>query len=147
MRLTLHFDYAMRTLLFLAAHPGECVKTREISAAYGISKHHLVRVIQGLEKAGYVRLSHGRNGGVELAREPESIRLGEVLRVMEPNMTLVECFNPSTNTCPILPVCKLKMALNVAGQKFIAALDESTLADVAPTRQALDRHVLAKTAG
>jgi Rrf2 family nitric oxide-sensitive transcriptional repressor len=143
MKLTLHFDYAMRTLLFLAAHPGECVKTRQISDAYGISKHHLVRVIQGLEKSGYVKLSHGRHGGVELAREPGSIRLGDVMRAMEPNMNLVECFNPQTNTCPILPVCKLKMALNSAGQAFLTSLDAHTLADVAPTRQALQKHILA----
>lgn len=141
MRLTLHLDYAMRSLIFLAAHPNERIKTGQISAAYGISKHHLVRVIQGLEKAGYVRLAHGRSGGIELARDPREIILGDVMRAMEPNMKLVECFDLRTNTCPILPVCKLKRVLKEASDAFVASLAQYSLADVATPRAALQKHL------
>jgi Rrf2 family nitric oxide-sensitive transcriptional repressor len=130
MRLTLHFDYALRTLIFLAAHRERRVTTQQVSDAYGISKNHLVRVIQNLERHGYVTLTHGRSGGVALAREPQDIRFGEVLRAIEPNMNLVECFDRETNTCPITPVCKLKAVLRDAGESFAATLDKYTLADI-----------------
>ena len=144
MHLTLHFDYALRTLIFLAAHRGRRVTTQQISNAYGISKNHLVRVVQSLEKHGYVKISHGRTGGLELARDPEQIRFGEVLRAIEPSMNLVECFDRTNNTCPITPVCKLKGILHDAGEAFVGVLDTHTLADIvsADSGKMLRKHLL-----
>lgn len=130
MRITLHADYSLRVLLYLAAHPGAPALTADIASAYGISKHHLVRVIQALGKCGYVEIHPGRSGGILLAKHPSVIRLGEVVRRMEPDMNLVECFEPATNTCPILPACALRGALQDALDAFIAVLDKYTLADV-----------------
>jgi Rrf2 family nitric oxide-sensitive transcriptional repressor len=126
-QLSLHADYALRVLLYLGSHPGEVVATRRISDAYGISKHHLVRVVQTLGEHGYVEMLPGRSGGVRLARDPDTIRLGDVVRVAEPNMRLVECFDRATNTCPIINQCGLKAHLNTALQAFIASLNEHTL--------------------
>jgi Rrf2 family nitric oxide-sensitive transcriptional repressor len=145
MQLTLHFDYALRTLIFLAAHQGRRVTTLQVSRAYGISKNHLVRVIQDLEKAGCVKIIPGRSGGIELARDPALIRIGEVMRVMETNLNFVECFNTAKNTCPIQPVCRLKGALREAGSAFIAVLDRYTLADVVGSGGALRGHFLPET--
>ena len=69
--LTVHADYALRVLIYLGSHPGTPVATHEISTAYGISKHHLVRVVQTLERHGYVDVQAGRSGGVLLARDPD----------------------------------------------------------------------------
>ena len=66
MQLSLHSDYALRVLLYLGTHPGETISTRQISAAYGISKNHLVRVVQTLGEHGYVELLPGRSGGIRL---------------------------------------------------------------------------------
>ena len=52
MQLTLHSEYALRVLLFAGAHPDRVCSTREISGAYGISKNHLVRVVQTLNEHG-----------------------------------------------------------------------------------------------
>jgi Rrf2 family nitric oxide-sensitive transcriptional repressor len=130
MQLSLHADYALRVLVYAGTHPDRAVSTQEISSAYGISKHHLVRVVQTLADCGYVDVLAGRFGGVKLAREPHLIRLGEVIRNAEPNMRLAECFDRTTNTCPIAPVCALKRMLNEALSAFIAALDRYTVADV-----------------
>src|SRR6185295_10836627 len=101
MQLTLHADYAFRVLLYLGSQPpGHVASTREISMAYGISRHHLVRVFHTLSKNGYVRISSGRTGGVAMARDPSTIRLGDVLRTAESNLRVVECFDKATNTCP-----------------------------------------------
>ncbi|NOT44844.1 MAG: Rrf2 family transcriptional regulator [Acidobacteria bacterium] len=130
MQLSLHADYGLRVLLYLGSHPGEVVTTRQISDAYGISKNHLVRVVQTLGGAGYVRVIPGRSGGVLLDRTPESIRLGDVIRAVEPNLALVECFDRDTNTCPIIDVCGLRTFLGEALETFLGDLNRHTLADL-----------------
>jgi len=129
-QLSLHADYGLRVLLYLGSHPDTKVTTRQISDAYGISKHHLVRVMQTLAAHGYIRVLPGRAGGVELARDPATIRLGEVVRETEPNLNLVECFDSATNTCPIIHVCGLKLRLHQALEAFLAELNQHTLADL-----------------
>lgn len=130
MQLSLHADYGLRVLLYLGSHPGEIVSTQRISDAYGISKNHLVRVMQTLGEHGYIRVIPGRSGGVTLAKDPAAIRLGQVVRDAEPTMDLVECFDRETNTCPIIHVCGLKSQLVKALAAFIAELDKNTLADL-----------------
>jgi Rrf2 family nitric oxide-sensitive transcriptional repressor len=130
MQLSLHADYALRVLVYVGTHRERVVRTEEISRAYGISKHHLVRVVQTLANCGYLEIHIGRSGGVTLAREPEAIRLGDVVRAAEPNMRLVECFDRETNTCTIAPVCALKGMLREALDAFLDALNRHTLAGI-----------------
>jgi Rrf2 family nitric oxide-sensitive transcriptional repressor len=129
-QLSLHADYALRVLVYLGTHPGRVVTTQEVSSAYGISKNHLVRVIHTLAEHGYIDIHAGRSGGVTLAREPNAIRLGEVVRYAEPNLRLAECFDKKTNTCPIASVCGLKGMLNEALNSFLATLNRYTIADI-----------------
>ena len=131
MQLTLHADYAFRVLLYLGSQPkGHVASTREISEAYGISRHHLIRVAQTLARHGYVTISGGRVGGLSLARDPQTIRLGDVIRKAETNLRVVECFDKATNTCPIISACQLKPVLNLALNAFLSVLDNYTLADM-----------------
>ncbi|HZH79271.1 MAG TPA: Rrf2 family transcriptional regulator [Archangium sp.] len=130
MHLTLHADYALRVLLYLAANPGRVVSTAEVSDAYAISKHHLVRVVQGLGRHGFVEVRPGRSGGVLLARSPAEISVGQVVRHMEPDFHIVECFDAQTNTCPITPACGLIGVLGEATKAFLATLDKYTLEDL-----------------
>jgi Rrf2 family nitric oxide-sensitive transcriptional repressor len=130
MQLSLHADYALRVLIYLGAHPDRVVCTQEISDAYGISKHHLVRVVQTLSEHHYVDIRTGRCGGVTLARAPHLIPLGDVIRCAEPNLRLAECFDASANTCPIASACALKGFLHEALTVFVAALNRHTLADI-----------------
>lgn len=129
-QLSLHADYALRALLYLGAHPGEVVSTAQISHAYGISKHHMVRVLQTLAAHGYVQVTPGRAGGVALSKNAAQIRLGAVVRDAEQNLRLVECFDPKTNACPIHAVCGLKQKLEGALDAFLSELDKYTLADL-----------------
>lgn len=131
MHLTLHADYSLRMLLYLANAPGRTVTTAEISEAFGISKHHLVRVAQSLGDCGYIRILPGRSGGLQLGKAPAEIRIGDVVRHTEPGFRIVECFDEETNTCPIVPVCQLKGILEGALQAFLHELDGYTLADLA----------------
>ena len=136
MQLTLHADYAFRVLLYLGSQPpGHVAATKDISRSYGISKHHLVRVVQTLSEHGYVAVNPGRAGGVSLAREANQIKLGDVMRNTETNLQVVECFDMRTNTCPIVPVCQLKPVLSEALDAFLAVLDRYTLDDLLNPRR------------
>ena len=134
MQLTVHTDFALRVLLYLAHFPERRVGTEEISTAYGISKHHLVRVVQTLAEAGFVHATVGRGGGVTLSLEPKDIRLGQVVRATEASFRLVECHDEATNTCPIVSVCGLKGLLDTALDAFLRELDRYTLADLVKPR-------------
>lgn len=130
MQLTLHADYSLRILLYLAENPDRYVSTREISDAYRVSRNHLVRVVQTLHAHGFVEVSEGRNGGVKLAHDPAAINLGQVVRKAEPGFRIVECFDMETNTCPIVPACRLRGVLSKALDSFFAVLDGCSLADL-----------------
>ncbi len=130
MQLSLRSDYSLRVLVYLGTRPDRIVTTQEVSVAYGISKHHLVRIIQSLAEHRYIQIHAGRSGGIMLAREPQQISLGDVVRDSEPNMRLVECFDRETNTCRITPCCGLKGMLREALESFITTLNRYTLADV-----------------
>lgn len=130
MRLTLHADYGLRALVYLAAAPDRVVSTTEIGRAYGISKNHLVRVAQSLRDGGFIHLTMGRAGGLALARPPSAIRIGEVVRALEPELRIVECFDPESNTCPIAPKCGLSPIIGEALDAFLASLDRFSISDV-----------------
>ncbi|HEX4137796.1 MAG TPA: Rrf2 family transcriptional regulator [Bryobacteraceae bacterium] len=130
MNLTLHTDYSLRILLYLAEHSDRPVSTREISDAYGISRNHLVRVVQTLQSHSFVNAATGRSGGITLACDPGRINIGEVVRKTEPNFRIVECFDVKENTCRIVPVCTLRGVLSKALESFFDTLDGYTLADL-----------------
>lgn len=134
MQLTIFTDYGLRTLMYLAAHKDRRCSVKEVAEAYGISRNHLVKVAHRLAQLGYIDSSKGKGGGIRLAQAPETLRLGALVRALEPNMNIVECFNSETNTCRITQACRLKHYLSDASQAFIATLDKHTLADTAITR-------------
>jgi Rrf2 family nitric oxide-sensitive transcriptional repressor len=129
MRLTAFSDYALRVLMYAAARDGRLITIDETAGVYGISRAHLMKVVNQLTRAGFLKAVRGRSGGVALARTPVKIRLGDVLRATEPDFALVECFS-SGNQCLISPRCRLRGALNEALAAFIGTLDRYTLADL-----------------
>lgn len=129
-RLTKHTDYALRVLVYVAAAKGEQVSTDEVSEAFGISAHHLVKVVGTLGKAGFLAIKRGRSGGFVLAREPAEIHLGQVVAATEPDFAFVECMEPGNQACVLTGACALVGPLREAQRAFLAKLDEFTLADV-----------------
>jgi Rrf2 family transcriptional regulator, nitric oxide-sensitive transcriptional repressor len=127
-QLTQFSDYSLRLALYLAMHRDRVVSVQEVSAAYGISAHHLVKVVQRLAQGGVLASSRGRGGGVRLARDPQDINIGALVRLTE-RFDLLECFDPATNTCPIIHTCGLKHVVADAQRAFMAVLDQHTLAD------------------
>ncbi|MGM0555226.1 MAG: Rrf2 family transcriptional regulator [Myxococcota bacterium] len=130
MKLTLHTDYALRMLIFLATRQEDgLAKTADVSEAYDISRHHLVKVTAELATRGYIESVPGRGGGIRLDRAPSEISVGAVVRDLEPSFALVECMEEDPQ-CVITPVCKLRSVLGLAMRDFLETLDDYTLADI-----------------
>ncbi|MCA8933963.1 MAG: Rrf2 family transcriptional regulator [Rhodospirillaceae bacterium] len=141
MRLTNFSNYALRVLMYAAAkHPAPAT-VPEIAQAHGISYNHLKKAAASLCGAGYLDAVRGRRGGLRLARPAETIVVGDVIRLTEGGLTLVECFDPQTSTCPMSSGCQLQTALHEALQAFLAVLDTYTLADLVDRSSALSQLV------
>lgn len=130
MRLTSFTDYGLRMLMRLASAPGTAFSTAELAGEFGLSRNHLTKIMQHLARAGMVETRRGSGGGAVLARPPEEIRLGDLVRLLEEDQPLVECFGLG-GTCTIDGRCRLKGRLRAAEAAFLADLDRSTLADIA----------------
>ena len=126
MRLTDFSDYALRVLMYAAIQNDRLITIEETAKLYGISCAHLMKVVNQLTRAGYLKAVRGRSGGLTLAKRPNCIKLGDVVRATEPDFALVECF-ASGNNCLITPRCRLRGALKEALTAFIGTLDGYTL--------------------
>jgi Rrf2 family nitric oxide-sensitive transcriptional repressor len=129
MQLTLHTDYGLRVLIYLTQKGEDLATITEIADFYHISRNHLVKVVHHLANAGFILTTRGKHGGMRLARSPELISIGEVVRHMEPNFNVVECFGTDNPACVVTSVCALKNTLRSAMNDFLATLDSFTLAD------------------
>ena len=139
MKLTKFSDYSLRLLLYLAMHRDRLVSVGEVSRAYRVSPHIIVKVVQLLVEDGLVTTVRGRQGGLRLNKAPREINVGAVIRRTERDWNIVECFDPAANTCPIEPACGLKQTLEQAQRAFLAVLDNHTLADFLPQTPSLVR--------
>lgn len=132
MRLTSFTDYTLRTLLHLGSNRDRLVTIQEIADLHGISKNHLMKVVNELARNGVVETLRGRNGGFRLAHEPEDINIGAIVRMSETDFYMAECFDPNTAPCALLSSCSLKGVLGKATKAYLDELDRHTLASLLP---------------
>lgn len=108
----------------------ELCTTKKVSEYYGISYNHLVKVVHKLSSLGYLKAKQGRQGGFELSKSPKQINIGIVVRAIEPDFEVVECFSQGDSQCRIESFCKVKTLLSRATKSFLKELDKVTLEDV-----------------
>ena len=138
MRLTTFTDYSLRVLLYVATAPEGRANIAEIAKKYRVSEHHLVKVVHMLGKQGLLTNTRGRGGGLRLARAPESINVGHVVRITEEPSVLVECFDPAGH-CAISTACRLAGVIAKAHKAFYEVLDGFTLEDLLVNPQRMRR--------
>lgn len=129
MRLTQFSDYSLRVLMYAAAQRERLVTIEETALVYKISRNHLMKVVNVLTRAGYLKAIRGHAGGFTLALSPDKIRLGTIMRVTEPDFAMAECLT-ADNRCQITPSCRLRGMLDEALEAFFATLDRYTLNDL-----------------
>ncbi len=129
MKLTTYTDYALRTLMFLGSLPaGTQSSVNEISVYFDISRNHLVKVVAELATQGYILSSRGKNGGIRLAKQPNEINIGAVIRLLENNLSGIDC--QAGNGCKLIPVCQLTKALSIGMEAFLQAMEQYHLSDL-----------------
>ncbi len=137
MALALQTDFALRTLLYLGSRPGRAT-VQEIAEFYEISANHLGKVVQQLGRLGYVRSVRGPGGGMELAKAPETVSVGEVVRAFEgSNVHLLACVE-TPGVCRIQPGCSLRHVLAEAERRQMEYLDGVTLDTLLPGPKGLE---------
>jgi Rrf2 family transcriptional regulator, nitric oxide-sensitive transcriptional repressor len=129
MRMTAFTDFGLRALILLADRPEAILSAAAIADHFHVSRHHMAKVLQELASAGYVESIRGPQGGVRLARDPRDIRIGDVVRSLDKDQPLVDCFRTDGGDCVLLPRCRLKAMLARAKQGFLRELDRFTLSD------------------
>ncbi|MBU6468234.1 MAG: Rrf2 family transcriptional regulator [Betaproteobacteria bacterium] len=130
MKLTVYTDYSLRVLLYLAHETKRSVTINELADFYGISRNHLVKVVHQLGINGLIKTIRGRTGGIELGLPAEDISVGQVVRLTEPDINLLDCFDQEKDNCKITTVCKLKGTLKRAQYNFLKELDACMLSDL-----------------
>ncbi|SAL02127.1 BadM/Rrf2 family transcriptional regulator [Caballeronia fortuita] len=148
MRLTDYTDYSLRVLLYLSVRPSGLSTIQEISEAYGISKNHLMKIVQQLGELGWVETVRGRNGGLRLSSRSKELTIGDVVRKTESDFAIVACFAnqtgeqdaaPPQQRCVIQPSCRLRNVLVAARDAFLAELDKHTVGELAHPANELAR--------
>jgi Rrf2 family transcriptional regulator, nitric oxide-sensitive transcriptional repressor len=136
MRLLASTDFSLRLLMRLAEEPQRHRSTEVLARAIGVPRNHVHKIVQDLAEAGYVRTLRGAQGGVLLARPAEAIQVGAVVRRLERDQALVECFRADGGACCLSPQCRLRGALAAAREAFLATLDRVSLAQCMGERKA-----------
>lgn len=129
MQLTQFTDYSLRALIYIAAKKEMCTVS-DIATAYGISQHHLTKIIHNLSRLGMIKTTRGKNGGIVLAENTLQLNLKKIVLQLESDFDLVPCFNPKKQNCCIAPACRLKRILADAQKAFLAVLEQFKLADI-----------------
>ncbi|MEL6734314.1 MAG: iron-responsive transcriptional regulator RirA [Pseudomonadota bacterium] len=138
MRLTKHTNYAIRMLMYCASNTEKLSRVSDIAKFYNLPEPFLLKILQSLTKAGYVKSVRGRKGGIRLAKPAQYIGLGEVVRRVEDNFELAECFQAGEAECPLITSCGLSSSLRSALDAFFAVLDEYTIDDLANNQRNLN---------
>lgn len=128
MRLRLQTDYSLRVLIYLA-HAGRQATVDEIADGFGISRHHVLKVVQGLARLRWVGTTRGRHGGVSLIADPEALDVGAAVAQLEGRRGVLACVEQPA-VCRLEPGCRLRRRLMDAEQAFYDALGGMTLADL-----------------
>ncbi|THJ32968.1 Rrf2 family transcriptional regulator [Lampropedia aestuarii] len=132
MRLTLKTDYALRTLLYLAKQPERLASIGEIATHYAISENHLVKVVHELGRKGFIDTIRGKGGGIRFNPATNEARVGDIVRAMEDDFALVDCFKDPApeHPCLLTGDCRLQNILDHALQAFFSHLDQYQFKDL-----------------
>lgn len=130
MRLTNQTQYAVRMLMFCAQKQDRLATTREIARFFDLPEKFMLKVLHALGKTGLIETVRGRGGGFRLAKPADEIRLGEVIRMVESDFELAECFSEGGADCPLIATCGLNEALSNALKAFFDTLNGYTISDL-----------------
>ncbi|MFE2754540.1 RrF2 family transcriptional regulator [Actinosynnema sp. NPDC059335] len=116
-------DIALRVVMLLASGGGR-LTVDQLSDALDVPRNHLAKVVQRLQRHGFVATARGRAGGVVVPAEVLDTSVGAIVRALEGDGEVVDCEGPP---CPLRGGCHLRSALRTAQLAFLAVLDGVTV--------------------
>lgn len=123
--------YAIRVLIDLAEHRGEVfTPMKEVAKRQEISLKYLEKIMPLLSRAGLVEGQHGKGGGYRLTKEPESYRIGDILRLTEVDLAPVACLSAPVNTCQRAAYCRTLPMWQKYYEMTLDYFDSITLRDL-----------------
>jgi Rrf2 family protein len=132
MKLSRKSDYALRALFGLIASDGKTpVSIRELAERYDVPKRFLEQIMLELKSKGWVRSISGRDGGFVLAKKPDEITMGEVVRHFDGVLAPIACVSTTHyEPCSQEPVCRFRRVLLDIRNYTARRMDAATLAAV-----------------
>jgi Rrf2 family nitric oxide-sensitive transcriptional repressor len=121
--LTRSTDIALRAVMLMASGTDQ-LTVDQLSTALHIPRNHMAKVVQRLQRHGFVVTVRGRVGGVRVPAQTLDVSVGAVVRALEGDGEVVDCDDPP---CPLRGGCHLRTALHTAQMAFLAALDAVTV--------------------
>ena len=131
MRLSTKGRYGVRAMFDLAMHSGEgAIALKSVAQRENISEKYLEHLFASLKKAGLIRSVRGAQGGYRLAREPEDITIGDIVRVLEGPIAPTECVieDEGTGKCERSSDCVMRVVWGNVRDKINDILDDINLA-------------------
>lgn len=99
--------YALRVMIDLAEHYGTgYIPMKEVAKRQGVSLKYLERILPVLTKNKLIEGIQGRGGGYRLTAEPDTYRVGDILRLTEGDLAPVACLSGDKNTCERADICR-----------------------------------------
>ncbi len=133
MKLSNRTDYALRALveISLVYGDGEYISAKEISERQDISLKYLEQILTSLKRSGFIESRQGINGGYTLARKPEDITFGAVIRSIEGSLAPLACVdNKKSAHAPINWKNRFQMVMTNLRDAIDNVVDNTTLADI-----------------
>ncbi len=133
MKLSTKGRYGIKAMVDLATEyeSGEKLSIAQLSERQGISYAYLEQLIALLKKAGLVKAARGAQGGYTLAKAPENISVGEVLKALEGSTALVECVGTAGTDCENVCSCAARPLWLKLQRRIDDVLDSTTIKDMA----------------
>lgn len=149
MRLTEQTRYAVRVLAACAQVHPEVVPVKKVSADTGLSEFTIFKLLKTATRAGLLASVRGRNGGIRLARDPDQLTLGSVVRAFEARFQ--ECkparmMQIEDDACDAVDQ-KLNGLLGKGFAAFLSTLDDITVADLTAAQAEQQRTQAARKDG
>lgn len=130
MQISSYSDYSIRVLIHVALCAPNRVTVDDVASTFNLSRHYLVKIVHELGLNGYLNTHRGIGGGFTLAKSPENICIGTLIRDGEKSSNVIDCFDKKQKICRIYSACRLKGVLDEAADAFFTVLDRYTLADL-----------------
>lgn len=134
MKISTKGRYGVAAMYDLAIHYGEGpISLKSIAQRQKISENYLEQLVSTLRKAGYVKSIRGAQGGYTLSKDPAKISVGDIIRIMEGPIVLVDCLlaeSEDNDYCERAGICVTRGVWAKVCDSISSVLDSISLADL-----------------